>query len=607
MELPRALAPWAPSLAMFPRDVALSLGPALQRLSFAFGPLRVRRAGDQGDPDGFDGLTHRGSYERLLTSEWLLAEEAPDEFLRRAAGGEHTFLRLARPEPAATRTSVAVFDAGPGQLGAPRIAQIAALIVLARRAEAADARFAWGILQEPEGALYPGVTQSGLLRLLQSRTPHEATEPQIAAWHARMEGWREWDDFWIVGARRLSRIPTGRGASVLEVWDVLEPGERRVGVAVRRGTASPLELILELPEDRDCARLLRDPFGTTATPLRRLPPELRPASNLLFSANGSKLLARTAVGGVVALPVPNSPRTDPGPALHYPAPPDTPVTAAGFVGRTVALVTAREGGALLHRGYRRSEGLHPGEFHPEGSHGPFLPAPSGAPLRACFAAGGRLYAQDGEGSLFHLGAGGAGGPAERIAGPLSAVAVGDRSAEAARDRPVFVEIARPGTAARVARLDEGGRPVTVLALEGSGERAFFGWAGPLAHPEAGLVAVDEGYGRWTVLWAGGPTEIAVPEGARIAGVWSHPRRREPGLVELELGRRLRIHGAGWTEHRALAATEIEEIATSAAAPLAGWLAEAGEICVASLESGERLVRLALEGFDDPAWEEEEVP
>jgi hypothetical protein len=591
VELPRALASWAPSLAMFPREIALSLGPALQRLSFAVGPLRVRRAGDQGDPDGFDGLTHRGSYERLLNTEWLLAEEAPDEFLRRAAGGEHTFLRLARPEPAATRTSVAVFDAGPGQLGAPRIAQIAALIVLARRAEAAGARFAWGILQEPEGTLLPGATQAGLLRLLQSRTAHEATEAQVAAWHARMEGWREWDDFWIVGSRRLSRIPTGRGASVLEVWDVLEPGERRVGVAVRRGSASPLELVLELPEDRDCARLLRDPFGAAATTLRRLPAEYRPVSNLLFSANGSKLLARTAQGGVVAFPVPNSPRTDPGPALCYPAPPDAPVTAAGFVGRTVALVTAREGGALLHRGYRRSEGLHRGELHPEGSRGPFRPAPFGAPLRACFAAGGVLYAQDGEGSLFQLGAG---GPAERVAGPVSAVAVGSRGAEAAGERPVFVEIARPEAPARIARIGEDGRPVTVLTLAGSGERAFFGWAGRLAHPEAGLVAVDEGGGRWIVLWSGGATEVTVPDGARIAGLWSHPRRRGPGLVELELGRRLRIHGAGWSEHHALAAThDVEEIATSSAAPRVAWLAEA-EICVASLE-GERLVRLALEG------------
>ncbi|HSF40711.1 MAG TPA: hypothetical protein VLT87_13030, partial [Thermoanaerobaculia bacterium] len=140
VELPRPLAPWRPWLAIFPRDLALSLGPVLQRLSFAVGPLRMERASGEGDPDGFDGLAQRGPYERLLPSEWLLADEAPEEFLRRAAGGEHTFLHLARPVPGGSHLSVALFDAGPGQLGSPRIAQLAALIVLARRAEAAGVR-----------------------------------------------------------------------------------------------------------------------------------------------------------------------------------------------------------------------------------------------------------------------------------------------------------------------------------------------------------------------------------------------------------------------------------------------------------------------------------
>ncbi|HEX9944470.1 MAG TPA: hypothetical protein VGG03_20865 [Thermoanaerobaculia bacterium] len=57
------------------------------------------------------------------------------------------------PAAAAGKTSFALFDAGPGQLGAPHIAQLAALIALTRRADGAGARFAWGILQEPQSAL----------------------------------------------------------------------------------------------------------------------------------------------------------------------------------------------------------------------------------------------------------------------------------------------------------------------------------------------------------------------------------------------------------------------------------------------------------------------
>ena len=43
------------------------------------------------------------------------------------------------------RVSLAVFDSGPGQLGAPRVAQVAAWIALARRAAAAGLGFAWGV------------------------------------------------------------------------------------------------------------------------------------------------------------------------------------------------------------------------------------------------------------------------------------------------------------------------------------------------------------------------------------------------------------------------------------------------------------------------------
>jgi hypothetical protein len=117
MDLPRPLAPWGAYLSIFPRDLALSLGPVLQRLSSALGPLKARRSSGEGEADGFDGLARRGSYDRLLATEWMLADEAPDEFTRRAVMGEHIFLRIHHPAPGGSRVSVALFDAGPAQLG----------------------------------------------------------------------------------------------------------------------------------------------------------------------------------------------------------------------------------------------------------------------------------------------------------------------------------------------------------------------------------------------------------------------------------------------------------------------------------------------------------
>src|SRR5580704_19501113 len=150
--LPPALARWAPMLGLFPDEVAGELGRWIPRIALAIGPMRTSRPDGSGDPDGFAGLARRGSYERLLLTEWLLADEAPDEFARRAAMGEHAFFHLARRSPARAASSVAIFDTGPDQIGAPRIAGLAALIVLAERASRAGARFAWGILHDPGGA-----------------------------------------------------------------------------------------------------------------------------------------------------------------------------------------------------------------------------------------------------------------------------------------------------------------------------------------------------------------------------------------------------------------------------------------------------------------------
>jgi hypothetical protein len=415
MDLPRPLAPWGPYLSIFPRDLALSLGPVLQRLSSALGPLKVRRASGEGEADGFDGLSRRGPYERLLASEWLLADEEPAEFLRRAVMGEHIFLRINSPEPGGSRVSVAIFDAGPGQLGSPRIAQLAALIVLARRAEAAGVRFAWGILQDPEAPLSFDVTEPAILRLLQARTPHEATDAQVAAWRARVHGWKEMDDLWIVGPPRLSSLPTTRGASVLQVWDILDPEVRRVAVKVRRGPGGPLnEVALELPADAACVRLLRDPFAATAAPPRRLERRLIPASNLVFAANGSKLFARASGGGIVALSIPNSPRGEAGaPRLYDPRPGEPPV-AVGLAGKQVVVATSRHG-VLTPWSYLKRGAGFPGAAYAGSAdedttrpwtHFPqFQDAEAGdvSPLLQPFlTAGGTHFAVDAAGGLFRL-------------------------------------------------------------------------------------------------------------------------------------------------------------------------------------------------------------
>lgn len=64
-----------------------------------------------------------------------MATEVPDEFLRRAAAGEHGFLALASRRPPETRRCVALLGTGPDALGAPRLAHLALLVVLSARAQ----------------------------------------------------------------------------------------------------------------------------------------------------------------------------------------------------------------------------------------------------------------------------------------------------------------------------------------------------------------------------------------------------------------------------------------------------------------------------------------
>ena len=154
-DLPRALQPWREWLGWFDAELAEQVGEMVRRLSDMLGVAPSVGRGGQPEPDGLGDLRSRGPYERLLATEWLLADELPEEFLRRAATSEHLFLaprlRAARVE----RSVVAIFDCGPRALGTARLAHIAAWILLARLAGAHGGTLRWGVLQAP-GELRPG-------------------------------------------------------------------------------------------------------------------------------------------------------------------------------------------------------------------------------------------------------------------------------------------------------------------------------------------------------------------------------------------------------------------------------------------------------------------
>ncbi|MCB9564907.1 MAG: hypothetical protein H6708_31360 [Kofleriaceae bacterium] len=208
---PSPVLAWARALAL-PEDAVAALAPWLARWRSRSGPLTATGRDGAGEPDGVDGLTRRGGYERLLLSEWALADELPDEFLRRAAGGEHLFVARAHRRPPARRRTLALLSAGPAQLGAPRLVHLAALLVLGRRAAAAGATLRWGVLERPGDGAVDGVDRAGVVRLVAARTAHTAGAAEVAAWRAA-ELASTADDLWLVGGPEVEALARARTAA----------------------------------------------------------------------------------------------------------------------------------------------------------------------------------------------------------------------------------------------------------------------------------------------------------------------------------------------------------------------------------------------------------
>jgi len=259
--IPPVLEPWAAELALFRPEIVGEVGPWLPRLSAAMGPLRSRPSSSPfGEPNGFDGLTRRGTYDRLLLTEWALAEELPDEFIRRAAMREHLFLQPARIEPRGSKRTVALFDAGPDQIGPMRLVHLAILMVLKRRADQAGGLLQWGHLQHE--TLHTDLDPVAGPMLFSERTALTPTAEAIRRWIDVLAETETEDDVWIIGGPDARM----RDAHRVEIIDPYDPERREALVALhhRRGQR-PLELALALPSDTVSAALIRAPFA------RRIP------------------------------------------------------------------------------------------------------------------------------------------------------------------------------------------------------------------------------------------------------------------------------------------------------------------------------------------------
>ena len=605
MNLPPSLSQWGGYLNIFPNEVSLALGPIIQRVSMLIGSLHPQLNQREGEPDGFDGLNRRGTYERLLLSEWMLADELEDEFMRRAVMGEHLFLNRAHSSPTGTRASLALFDAGPSQLGSPRIAHIAALIVLANRADSAGSTFSWGVLQQPDTPIYRDVNATNLMTLLGARGPFEVSDTEVVAWEKQLATWTGLDDVWLIGGKRLSRIQTERRSSRLYVEDVLEPGKRELTLSCSSASGMSSEVTLELPANNISTRLLRDPFEAAVPQIQKTSASTYTGSSLLFDMTGTKLYTRTAKTSVTAFNVPNSPRAGAGRPKTYHTRRWQLICAAGRVGRTIALLSAED--RVVHLEYCKQAPikLRPGIYTGYNNNEFFKASADDGPLTPCFSlpGEGEMAALDGAGSLFRF------SPLKGkvklvgsrvVSGTVQLIATDVLAVNIVNGFLVYVGREWPDNEFRIVAI---GKEISRRrGLEKKPLRAFFGPPSRFPHKEVphsqfGLLALEQAESQWVVITDTAQKALVKPKRAKVIGVWVEDRADgEPGLLALEDDLRTVTHnGPNRRKKIFYAHAPVEHIAFCQRAPFIAYSTVDGEVVIYSVRHGADVCRYLPEG------------
>jgi hypothetical protein len=349
MELPRALQPWQQALSIFPKDLAIALGGVIDKLALLVGPLISPDGAGRNNPDGLDGIGRRGSFERLLTTEWALAEEAPLEFLRRVSTGELSFLQIAHQKPSIARKCIALFDVGPDQRGGPRIVHLALLILLAQRAIAGKAAFSWGILQESPKQLMADVNKESVRLLVNGGSQKLPTILDVIDFHQLFQ---EEAEIWFIGGAELSALLPELTPYRVLIEDSFDPdAPNELEVSITHESKKPKSARIALPPGNTAVRLLRDPFEVARAQTQKSRVCIAPDTNIVLSRDSRKIFLRGAEGELVTVPIPNSPncKESPKPRIFRPPPVETLAAVGRLMGtRSIAAVTYSGENVIIH-------------------------------------------------------------------------------------------------------------------------------------------------------------------------------------------------------------------------------------------------------------------
>ncbi|GAA1416437.1 hypothetical protein GCM10009639_70640 [Kitasatospora putterlickiae] len=342
--LPVGLASWGGALSALTPELATALGPLLRRLDALVGE-REPVADGPGEPDGVGGIGRSGRPDQLLPAEWLLAEEHPEEFLRRFVDRELLYLapefRTAKPRG----RTVAMVDAGPSQAGAGRLVQLAALLVLHRRAAARGGELLVGVLGDEPVQWFGGEPADLLPAWLAARRTADATPEDVEFAAATLDAA---DRAWVLTSPRLAdRLPGLPRVLASEPTRWGPAGATHVTVGLDRS-----EFELSLPAADIAVRALRGAeFRRGATTAVVPSAEAGPRGGWLpaFTTEAPFLLARgRRVGTLLAVDVRDVERRHSGSARSRLHRLNGQVIAAGRTGRRLIALDLHRGRVVRH-------------------------------------------------------------------------------------------------------------------------------------------------------------------------------------------------------------------------------------------------------------------
>ena len=507
-------------------------------------------------------------------TEWALAETMPEEFIRRAAANEHLFLELARQEPAGGLLSVVLFDAGPSQLGGPRLVHLAALVVFAQRALDAGAELRFGVLQmppHPEARFSPRAAQN----IMHARSGRAPTRDDWQGWltaAAATDADRpaEIEDLWVVGGPQTRAWADEVGGGHLSPCDVLEPDRRAVQVDLQRGT-STRRVTLDLPPPWSCVRALRDPYEPASRPVDSAPSLV--ALGMRFSWDARYLMIRTRAG-ITALRVSRHYRERGSTVRHLDIRKGTPIAADGHKRRYFVLLQRDdrfEVRVFNRRGYLDSQTevevpdsfVRPGADHPLG---PLIPLRMRGPYPREFIV---LDALD---SAFVL----------RIGDRPGLTATSIQTLDVARRSDGVAALASAETQehVRLVGFNTQGHTRELRRFDAyPPAQAYFG-----SDSQGGLIAVRLGFDQWTFANRG---DVVVAHPAHAVGAAMHPFRTYgylPAIVTIPDDRRsVMLLGPGSLADEHGLPFEVTEAACATNFPLLAVRSAQGDLHVVHLD------------------------